>query len=96
MSDILENIEVVNNPDARRFEVSLNGKLAKIQYLLTNHLIVFTHTEVPPEFEGMGIAGKMAKVALDYARDAGIQVQPLCPFIAAYIRRHPEYQELVW
>jgi uncharacterized protein len=96
MSDVLDNLEVINNKDARRFEVSLNGKVAMIQYLLTNHLIVFTHTEVPSEFEGMGIAGKMAKTALDYAREAGIQVQPLCPFIAAYIRRHPEYQDLVW
>jgi predicted GNAT family acetyltransferase len=90
-----DEIEVVNNEEARRFEVNLNGKVAMIQYLLTKHMIVFSHTEVPPEFEGKGIAGKMAKVALDYARSAGLEVQPLCPFVAGYIRRHPEYQDLV-
>jgi predicted GNAT family acetyltransferase len=96
MSEEVRNLEVVNNREARRFEVQLNDKVAIMQYLLTNHLIVFTHTEVPPEFEGQGIAGKIAKVALDTARADGLKVQPLCPFVAAYIRRHPEYQDLVW
>lgn len=91
-----DSLEVINNSDAHRFEVTINGKVAMIQYLLTSHLIVFTHTEVPPEFEGMGVAGRMAKVALEHARTAGLKVQPLCPFVAAYIRRHPEYQDLVW
>lgn len=91
-----EQIEVKNNPEQNRFEVILGDQIAMVQYMIAGKNIVFTHTEVPPEFEGKGIAGKMARVALDFAKDEGYRVQALCPFIAAYIRRHPEYQTITW
>jgi len=50
---------------------------------------------VPPALEGRGIAGKLARAALDYARERKLSVIPRCPFVAAYIRKHPEYQSLV-
>lgn len=88
-------MEVINNKEASQFEINLDGKLAKAEYMDRGKLIVFTHTEVPQEFEGKGVGSALAKTALDYARAEGKEVMPLCPFIAAYIRRHPEYADLV-
>ena len=53
------------------------------------------HTEVPSALEGRGIGGQLAKAALEYARKNGMEVVPVCPFLLSYLRRHPEYRELV-
>lgn len=87
-------IEVKHNPEEKRFEVALGDKIAMVEYMMGGPDIIFTHTEVPPEFEGKGIAGKMAHVALEYAKAEGYKVRALCPFISAYISRHPEYQSI--
>jgi uncharacterized protein len=84
-------IEVKNNVEENRFEVVIDDKIAMVEYMLAGRNIIFTHTEVPPEFEGHGIANRMAYVALEHAKAEGYKVQPLCPFITAYIRKHPEY-----
>lgn len=90
-------MDIINNQDAMRFEADLGGgKLALIEYMLAGKNIVFTHTEVPPEFEGQGIANQLAYVALEYAQQEGYKIQALCPFVAAYIRKHPEYQPITW
>jgi uncharacterized protein len=94
MSSDLNNIVVNNNSRAKRYEVVVDGALAMIEYGLVDQSIVFTHTEVPKALEGQGIAQKMAQTALE-ARAQQRMVVPLCPFVAAYIRRHPEYQDLV-
>jgi uncharacterized protein len=65
--------------------------------MLAGNNIVFTHTEVPPAFEGQGVGNKLAKYVLDYAVEHGHQIQPLCPFINAYVRKHKdEYKDHVW
>lgn len=92
----LDKVEVINNSDARRFETRVGDYFALIDYMRAGNNIVFTHTEVPTIFEGQGVAGKMAKTALEYARDHDLKVIPLCPFVTSYIRRHPEYQPLVF
>ena len=92
----LDEVDVRNNQDARRFETKVGDYFALIDYIPAGSNIVFTHTEVPKVFEGQGVASKMAKTALEYAKENGLQVIPLCPFVAAYIRKHPEYQPLVW
>ena len=89
-----KDLNIVNNPEQKRFEVEIDGQLAMVQYIHAGSNIVFTHTEVPVELEGQGIAGAMAKVALDFARDNDLKVQPLCPFIKAYMQRHKEYHDL--
>lgn len=86
---------VENNEKARQFQLRTEGHLALIQYVYSNGSIVFVHTEVPPALEGRGIAGKLARAALEYAREHKLSVIPRCPFVAAYIRKHPEYQSLV-
>lgn len=89
-------LEVKNNPEAKRFEVVLDDKIALVEYMIAGQNIIFTHTEVPPEFEGMGVANKMAHHVLEYAVSEGYKVQALCPFISAYVQKHPEYQPITW
>jgi predicted GNAT family acetyltransferase len=90
-----EPIHVRNNPDRSRYEVEIDGSLAKIDYRDRNGVRYFIHTEVPPALEGRGIAGAMAKFALDEARAQPLTIVPQCPFVRSYIERHPEYQSLV-
>lgn len=90
-----EHLEISNNTEQRRWQVEVDGRLSQIKYQEREGQIIYLHTEVPPELEGRGIAGAMARAALDDARARGLRVVPLCPFVASYIRRHPEYQDLV-
>jgi uncharacterized protein len=87
--------EVVNNEKLSRFEVVLDGRHAFTQYGITGDGIVFSHTEVPRELEGRGLGSLIVRTALDHARAAGRKVIPFCPFVAGYIQRHAEYQDLV-
>jgi len=89
-------LEVVHNSAENRFEVRVNDDIAMVEYMLHGNNITFTHTEVPPAFEGKGVGSKLAKTALDYARDHEMKVNPLCPFVKQYIERHPEYKPLTW
>jgi predicted GNAT family acetyltransferase len=58
-------------------------------------VVIFTHTEVDPAFEGQGIGSQLAAGALGLVRDAGAKIVPLCPFIRAYVGKHPEYDDLL-
>ncbi|MDX6203037.1 MAG: uncharacterized protein QOJ83_2537 [Frankiales bacterium] len=90
------NIEVVDNPERGRFEARSGGTLVgSAVYRTEPGRVVFVHTEVEPELQGQGIAQVLAAGALDQVRASGRQVVPRCPFIASYIRRHPEYEDLV-
>ncbi|MBZ0298862.1 MAG: N-acetyltransferase [Anaerolineae bacterium] len=89
-------MDVRNNPAENRFEVVLKGDVAVVEYMIAGTNIIFTHTEVPRAFEGMGVGSKMAYVALEYAKAEGYKVQALCPFIAAFVGKHPEYQSITW
>lgn len=84
-----------NNPAANCYEATVAEHLAFADYHAGPHLITFTHTEVPEEIEGQGVGSRLIRFALDEARTEGRQVAPLCPFAADFIRRHPEYAELV-
>src|SRR5256885_7420248 len=91
-----DDIRVADNPGKRRFEVYLDDRLAGFAvYVTDGQRVVFVHTEVDPAFEGHGLGSKLAKDALDDVRRRGLRAVPQCPFIAAYIRRHPEYGDLV-
>ncbi|GAA2861478.1 GNAT family N-acetyltransferase [Streptosporangium fragile] len=90
------DIKVSDNPGASRFEILVDGEIAGFAaYRLRAGKIIFTHTEIASEFEGKGLGSRLAVGALDAGRSAGRSVVPLCPFIAGYIRRHPEYRDLV-
>lgn len=86
---------VRNNEKESRFEVQTNGELAVSQYIRRGSTIYFTHTEVPSSMEGQGVGTLLARAALDYARENNLRVVPRCRFIASFITRHKEYQDLV-
>lgn len=88
--------QVQDQPDRSRFELVVDGELAGIaQYVRRGGRVVFTHTEVDERFEGRGLGSVLASTALDAVRAEGSLAVPLCPFIAGYIARHPEYDDLV-
>ena len=86
---------VKHNPQASRFEVEKEGNLALLEYVQQGDRIVFTHTGVPSALEGQGIGSRLARAGLEYARAQGMKVIALCSFVAAYIQKHPEYQDLL-
>jgi uncharacterized protein len=89
-------LAIRDNPEEQRFEADLgDGSLAIAQYRLKDGKIVFTHTEVPPEHEGHGIGSALVRFSLEAARERGLKVVPRCPFFAAYIKKHPEEQDLL-
>jgi predicted GNAT family acetyltransferase/glutaredoxin len=88
--------EVVDVPQASRYELRLGGRLIGLAaYLRRNGRIAFTHTEVDESCEGRGLGSRLAAAALEDAGREGLEVVPLCPFIAHYIERHREYEKLV-
>ena len=91
-------VEVARNDELRRYEARIDGALAGFaEYQLTDQLVVFTHTEVDPAFEGQGVGSAIARWALDDVRDDGTRkVLPLCPFISGWIARHDDYRPLVY
>jgi predicted GNAT family acetyltransferase len=88
---------VTNAPDRQRYEAHVGDALAGFsQYTTEDGAVVFTHTEVEPQFEGEGIGSTLIAGALDDVRRRGLEVVPLCEFVAAYIQKHPdEYGDLV-
>ncbi len=92
LSDVFVNHNIPRN----RFEVDLDDDhQAVLIYMIKAGLFVMLHTEVPPQFEGRGIAGKMAKEALQFAAREGLKVRSYCTFTTRYIERHPEYHYLL-
>ncbi len=92
----MSEIEVADNPDKRRYEVTVEGEVAGASYYRdADGVRIVTHTEVGDEFEGQGVGGRLIAGALDDIRARGLRIKPVCPFAAAYIKRHPEYGDLV-
>lgn len=91
----VEEIKVTHNEDAGRFEAEVDGYMAEAAYYRKGNKIIFTHTGVPRPIGGQGVANKLVKTALDYAREKNLEVVPLCSYVSVFIRRHPEYRDLV-
>jgi predicted GNAT family acetyltransferase len=95
MPDGSTDAVVTDDKEQRRYELHVDGQLAGFaEYELRAGRIVFTHTEIDPAFEGHGLGGRLAKAALDDARARHLRVIARCPFIAEYVRRHPDYADL--
>ncbi|MBS1882034.1 MAG: N-acetyltransferase [Actinobacteria bacterium] len=87
---------VVDVPERKRFEVSVDGEHAgALVYRLRPGLIDLVHTEVDERFGGRGLGGRLARFALEQARAAGLEVLPSCPFVSEWIKRHPDFEDLV-
>jgi|HubBroStandDraft_6_1064221.scaffolds.fasta_scaffold2427221_1 predicted GNAT family acetyltransferase len=90
------SVRVVDNPDRNRYEAYVQDSLAGfVTYRTRPGVVTLVHTEVDRAFEGHGVGGRLAAGALEDARARGVQVEPLCPFIVTYLRRHPEFADLV-
>jgi predicted GNAT family acetyltransferase len=89
------NDTVSNNPAQQRYELAVDGHFAASYYEIADGVITFVHTEVPPELGGKGIGSKLIKGALDQVRAEGLKVIAQCPFVKAYIEKHPEYTDLL-
>lgn len=86
---------IIDNTEESQFELRVGDDLAIAVYKKDGDRIIFTHTEVPDQLEGHGVGGELAREALESARRQGLRVVPKCPFIDAYIRKHPEYEDLL-
>jgi predicted GNAT family acetyltransferase len=91
----LNNLPVTHNEAARRFELLVDGARAFLTYRRFPDRILLLHTEVPQPFEGHGLAAKLSRSALDFARANCLRVVSLCPYVSSFIQKHPEYQDLV-
>jgi len=89
------SMTITNNEPLSQFEVAVNGGLAVLRYRLHADSMFLLHVEVPSDSRGRGIAGELSQAALDFAAGRGLKVVPVWSYVAAYIRRHPEYSALV-
>jgi len=87
--------DVVNNKAQHRYELTVEGHLAATYYTVSDGVITFVHTEVPPELGGKGVGSRLVKGALDQVRAEGLKVIAECPFVHSYIGKHPEYANLL-
>jgi predicted GNAT family acetyltransferase len=87
---------VTDRPDQLRYEIEVDGEVAGfLLYRREPGVLELVHTDVDPKWEGKGVGGALVQGALDDVRGRGLKIRPYCPFVAAYLRRHPEYQDLV-
>lgn len=88
-------IIVRHNPTEHRFEAEVDGLLSVAEYELRGTDMVMTHTLVPPQLRGRGIAEKLVRVALEHARSERLRVVPACSYVGGFIERHPEFRPLL-
>ena len=91
--DIFER--VINNPERQQFQVNLDGEVAFLEYRFSEGVLVLMHTEVPDKLGGRGIASALAAYAFGYAREHGLRVKVYCPFVLAWMKKHPEMGTMV-
>lgn len=91
-----DNYKLIDNEDRRQYEFHIDGYIAKIEYSKSkNGEIYLTHTEVPAGLEGQGIGSQLVEKVLKDIDRKNLRLIPLCPFVAAYIQKHPEWKRLV-
>ena len=90
-----QDLEIVHNETAKRFETSIDGHMGYISYKEHDDKLVYDHTIVPQELGGRGVGSALVKQALNYARENNKKVVPQCSFVASYIDKHPDYQDLL-
>lgn len=88
-------LQITHDPASRRFTTQADGHEAELVYRLQGQALVIEHTGVPEAIGGRGIAGNLVRAVLDYARAQGLRVVPACSYSAEFVKRHPEYADLV-
>ena len=95
MTDVTAAFGVRHNKTAHRFEVAVDGALARADYRIDGGVMQIFHTEVSVAFEGRGIAASLVRAAIAYARENGLRILPACSYVRVYMRRHPEAQSVL-
>ena len=90
-----DRIDVVHHPVSSRFIAEVDGHQAHLDYELVEGAMHITHTRVPQDIGGRGVAGELVRVAAEHARNEGLKIVPLCSYAEAWLRRHPAYADLV-
>lgn len=88
-------IPVTHDERRQRFETTVDDQLCVAEYERRGDVLWMTHTVVPPAVGGRGVAAELVRVALAWAEDQGLQVQPACSYVEVYMRRHPETHKLL-
>jgi predicted GNAT family acetyltransferase len=92
MADVL----IRDDPDRERYVAEVDGDLAGFtEYQLWKGRLLFPHTEIDDAYSGRGIATKLIREALDGVRSKGLMIVPLCPFVARFVRKNPDYMDMV-
>ncbi|MBS9464352.1 N-acetyltransferase [Flagellimonas sp. 389] len=87
--------QLTDNEEAKQFQFKIDDAVAKIEYIKAKEKIYLTHTEVPRNYEGKGVGSELIKQTLEHIKAKDLTLVPLCPFVAMYIKRHPEWKTLV-
>ena len=88
--------DLIDNEARKQYEIHVDNYIPRIEYIKAKgDKIYLTHTEVPPQLEGKGIGNALVKQVLEDIKIKGLTLMPLCPFVAMYIKRHPEWKSLV-
>jgi predicted GNAT family acetyltransferase len=87
--------ELNDNRSLGRYELTIDGATAFITYRRCGNVVILMHTEVPGVLSGRSAGSRLAKEVLDHLKKSGVKIVPECPFIASYVRKHPEFRELV-
>lgn len=95
MKPEFETIPLVKNEEKKRFEIEVNGHYAFINYGETNTEIALVHTETEPELAGTGAASAVVEKTLKFIENSGKTLLPFCPYVFAFIKRHPEWKRIV-
>jgi predicted GNAT family acetyltransferase len=86
---------IFNNTQLGRFETEIDGELAYIEYRFYKGAIALMHTFAPEFVRGKGVSSMLAKFALEYIKEQNLSLMVYCPFVAKYIKRHPQYGSLI-
>jgi hypothetical protein len=88
--------DIRNNTHRHRFELETDGKLSIVAYQnVDDDTLALTHTEVDPSLEGHGVGSKLVAGVLQYVEENNLKIVPLCPFVSAYLKRHPDWNRVV-
>ncbi len=88
--------QIADHPAQHRYELSVDGRLAaRAEYRLEAGVISLIHTEVDPAYEGQGLASKLAAFVMQDIARRGLKAKLVCPFMAGYVKKHPEYEAIV-
>lgn len=88
-------MDIIDNQEAKQYEMHVDGEIVRIEYIRALNKIYLTHTEVPRSFEGRGLGSQIVKSVLEDIDEKELILIPMCPFVAGYIKKHPEWKKLV-